>query len=277
MASWTAAPMSLIRTSMPASYNTFSGLWKCFLSATYSYSSIRSIFDRCEKIVVDRVEGHSEGAIDDATVQMDAEVHLHDIFLLQNGFVTSIRGVMCCTMVDTKTRWKSHTSFDIVAFVQTLVPSQSSYSILNAFGNLRQRLPWLYIALCPLSDLTVHLGSLPIFGEEIFIHSVKVALLLTSGTKRICISVFNFLASGIMAFGEQGSYRDTWRGALCRRTCGNYGLLFLRLPFLLLLSSCESSAPPFTPLRVLFSPTLLFSSPGAAPSSSRSSSEPSCF
>ncbi len=76
---------------------------------------------------------------------------------------------------------------------------QRSYTIFNAFSNLRQSLPRLDIPLCPLPDLSVDLRTLPVIAKEIRIHSVQMALLFIGSAESILISVVHYFTLRILA------------------------------------------------------------------------------
>lgn len=109
--------------------------------------------------------------------------------------------------------------------------SQSPHGVLNALRNLRQSLARLDVLLCILADLTVDLSTLTVLLEEVIVYAIQVTLLLVGGTVGIVVLVFNDLAFGVLAVGEEVGDRNPWRGALNLSTTL---LLLLRLPLLLL-------------------------------------------
>lgn len=64
--------------------------------------------DGLEKGVVAGVEGDGEGAVDDAAVDVDTEIHLHDVVLLQNHLVAGVGGVVRRAVVDGETGRETH-------------------------------------------------------------------------------------------------------------------------------------------------------------------------
>jgi hypothetical protein len=74
--------------------------------------------------------------------------------------------------------------------------NQTSRAILNAVGDVEERLTWLDASLCPLTDLTMCLSCLTIVREEFAIEVVKVPFLLVGGSVPIFVLVFDFFALG---------------------------------------------------------------------------------
>ncbi|KAH0389099.1 peptidase M24A, methionine aminopeptidase, partial [Aureobasidium melanogenum] len=103
-------------------------------------TSVRCILDSGEQVVVGGVEGHGEGTVDDATVDVSTEIDLHDVSLLENCLVTSIGGVVGSAVVDAQTSRETHASSDVVALFKTLMAGQVAHAILDTLSNLSQGL-----------------------------------------------------------------------------------------------------------------------------------------
>lgn len=168
---------------------------------------------------------------------MRAEVDLHHISLLQHHLIARIRCVVSGTVVDAQTARETHTALEVVAFLKTLVTSQSTHRILDALSNLRQGLARLDGLLRILTDLTVHLGTLTVLLQEIIVHAVEITLFFVGRTVQIIILVLDDLALRILLAGEELRQRDPRGLAL------NFGttlLLLLRLALLLFLGGYTS-------------------------------------
>jgi hypothetical protein len=95
----------------------------------------------------------------------------------------------------------------------------------------------LDVLLRILPDLTVDLGTLAIFLQEVIVHAVEVPLLLVCGAVGVVIQVFADLALGILVVGEEVGDGNTRRGAL---DLGAPLLLLLGFALLLLFGGCRA-------------------------------------
>lgn len=129
---------------------------------------------------------------------MGTEINLHHIILLQHRFIASIWSIVGCTMIYAKPGWKSHSTFDVISFFQTLMPRQRSNAVLDSFSDLRQRLTRFDVPLRPLPDLSVYLRALPVFIQEVVVHSIQMALLLVGSAVAVLILILANLALGIL-------------------------------------------------------------------------------
>ena len=169
---------------------------------------------------------------------MDAEIYLHHILFLQNHFVTSIRSIVGSTMIDAKPSRKAHSSFNIVSLFQAWVARQCSHTIFDTLSNFCQGHSRLDVLLCPLPDLPMDFGSMPIFSEKIVVHAIKMTLLLVRCPEVVLITVLLNLTFGILPSWEEGRYKDSGRVALSGRTSSR-SLLLLGLSLLFLLGDCS--------------------------------------
>ncbi|KAG9533545.1 peptidase M24A, methionine aminopeptidase, partial [Aureobasidium melanogenum] len=201
-------------------------------------TSVRCILDSGEQVVVGGVEGHGEGTVDDATVDVSTEIDLHDVSLLENCLVTSIGGVVGSAVVDAQTSRETHASSDVVALFKTLMAGQVAHAILDTLSNLSQGLSRLDVLLGPLADLSVNFGGVAVLGEIVVAHAIKVSLLLVGGTVRVVVDVFANLSFGECAIGEELCNGDSWRAGLA--LCGSAGGLLLLSGLSLLLFLCSA-------------------------------------
>lgn len=229
--------MSLMRTSIPASYSPSPISKECFedrREPAYPNTSIGSILDSFQERIIDRVKSHGEGAINNSAVYMCAKIHLHHITLLQHHLIPRIGCVMGSTVIDTQPTRETHPTLDIVPFLETLVTRQRAHGIFNTLCDLRQSLTRPDILLRILADLTVHLRALAVFLQEIIPHAVKIAFLLVGSAVGILILVFDNLTLGELVIGEEVGYWHARRRGLDLGT-----LLLLRLALLLLFGRCR--------------------------------------
>ena len=49
---------------------------------------------------VPRIESNREGTVNDVSIDVSPKVQLHNIIILQYSIITSIRGIVCSTVVD---------------------------------------------------------------------------------------------------------------------------------------------------------------------------------
>lgn len=78
------------------------------------------------------------------------------------------------------------------------MPRQRSNAVLDSFSDLRQRLTRFDVPLRPLPDLSVYLRALPVFIQEVVVHSIQMALLLVGSAVAVLILILANLALGIL-------------------------------------------------------------------------------
>lgn len=201
---------------------------------TYTNASISGILDSLQERVEDWVKGHGEGAVDNASIDMDAKVDLHHVSLLQHHLVPCVGRVVRRAVVDTQTTGEAHATQKVVPLLKALVAGQGPNALLDALRDLGQSLAGLDGLARILADLTVDLRSLAVLLQEVVVHPVKVALLLVGRTVGIVVLVLDDLSFGKLVVGEEGGERDPWGFGLGLRA----SLLLLWLALLLLLCRC---------------------------------------
>jgi hypothetical protein len=168
-----------------------------------SHSSVCRLFDSSKQVIIDRVKGHGKCAVYNPSINMDSEVHLHNILLLEDHFISSIWSVVRCTVIDAETSWEPHTALNSITLLKALMSCEGTNTVFNPFSNLRQCLARLDILLRPLSHLTVHLCTLSVLCEKVIVHAVQVAFLFARGSVRIFVPVLADLAFGVLLVREQ--------------------------------------------------------------------------
>jgi len=69
----------------------------------YPEPGVRCCFHGREQVVVHWVGGDGEGTVDDAAVDMDAEIDLEDVVVLQDDFFgAGVGGPVSCTIVQSQ-------------------------------------------------------------------------------------------------------------------------------------------------------------------------------
>lgn len=164
----------------------------CFLN-----TCVGSILARIDQVVIGWVEVHGEGRVDNASVDVHTKVDLHDVLLLEYHLVARVGRIVGSAVVDAQARRETHTGLERIALLETLVSGESAHRVLDALCNLGERHARLDPLLCPLSDLTVHLGAASVVGEEILVHAVEVALLLAGRAVCVLVEVVYTLSLGI--------------------------------------------------------------------------------
>lgn len=203
---------------------------------------IGCVLDGCEEIVVHRIEGHGEGAVDDPTIHMDADVDLHDIILLEYLLAACIWAVMSSNLVEVQAGWETHAGNNRIAFGQAVVSDKTTHTVLDPIGNFHEGLARLDGFLRPLTDLAMRLGRLTVIGEEIAVDVIKMALLFVGGTIAVVTLVVDLFALGVVVAGKQLRDEDGWRVGLYR---GSFLLGLLLLVLLLLRTSSRSGGSGF--------------------------------
>lgn len=238
MAAQVADRLDGIRGAVDLALVTFHGLLYplAYLAETHvdpglPDARVGGILDSSEEVVVHGIEGHGEGAVDDAAVDVDANVDLHDVALLEHRLVPGVRAEVCGDVVEVQSGGETHAGLDGVALCQAVVADQSAHAVLDAIRDLGQRLARLDVALCPLADLAMGLGSIAVVVEEVGVEIIQMALLLVRGSIAVLVDILDLLALGVDLAREEIGQQDA-RGF----RLGGGGLLLLpRLSLLVLL------------------------------------------
>jgi len=191
---------------------------------------IRRILDRRKQVVVFRIKAHRERRVHYPSIHMHPEINLHDILRLEHDLVSRIRRIMRRAVIYAQTRREAHSSNDVIALLQSLMPRQRSHAILDHLGNLRQCLPGFDVSLCILPHLAVDLSALAVFLQEVVVHAVEMALFFIRCAICVVIFVLYFLADGIFARGKElGDWHARRSGLRCCGCCGGGGAGLLLL------------------------------------------------
>lgn len=192
---------------------------------------IRRRLDRLQQRVIHRIPAHRERRIDDAAVDMHAEVHTHHVLLLHRHLVPRIGRVVRRDVVDVQPRRERHAALDVVPVLQPRMAGQRTHRVLDPLRDLRQSHAGLDPALRPLPHLPVHLGAAAEVVEVVHVQAVQVALLLARRAVRVLVAVVGLLAVRVLAAGEEVRQQHARRRALR----GGFGGLLLGLALALLL------------------------------------------
>ncbi len=172
---------------------------------------------------------------------MHADVDLHDIVGAQRHLVAGIGRVVGRDVVEVEPGREAHAGHQRVALGQALVPDQRARRVLDAVGDVRQRLARLDVALRPLAHLAVRLGRMAVVGEEVGVEPVQVALLLARRAVAVLAGVLDLLARRVSC--RWGTAARSARGAGPSAPCApssssgafasSFSSLLLPLPSLL--------------------------------------------
>ena len=122
-----AALISLMGTSTPEVYY-LSAMAHAVLdeetsgSCSYLDTGVCRLLHCGQQIIISRIKGHCESAIDDPAIYVDTEVYFHDIARLQNDFLlTGIGSIMRNTIVERKSCWESQPRYQTAALFKARV------------------------------------------------------------------------------------------------------------------------------------------------------------
>ena len=107
-----------------------SNLPQSCIYACFSDSSVSGILDCLKKLIIGRVEGHSESAIDDPAFNLGSEVNFAYIVIGKHSIVSRIRRVMSSDIVQGASSRKSD------ARLKAFFRSQLSIIVLELFANV---------------------------------------------------------------------------------------------------------------------------------------------
>lgn len=207
------------------------------IDASLFQSSIGGRLGSCEQVVVDWIGSHSECAVNNSAVDMNTEVDTQDIIILENNlFASRIGSPVSGDIVQAESGWKSHTAFEGVSSLKTLVANEGSHAFLDLISKVAHRNTWLGDSLHILTNLTMDFGGLAIVVEILIIHILqgsKMTDLLRCGALKVIIlnGIFDNLAVREWLIMEDISERDSGRSGLL----SSDRLLFLLLIVLSLL------------------------------------------
>lgn len=202
------------------------------VDARLADTCVGRLLDGLEQVVVLVVERHGEGRVDNLPVDVHTEIHLHHVLLAQDHLIPGVGGVMGGAVVQTQATGESHTADERITLSQAVVARERPDAVLDALGDLRQRLPRLDRLLRILPNLAMDLCGLAVVGQEVAVQVVQVALLLARGPVAVLLPVLDLLAGRVVLVGEQEADLDGGGVRLARRR-GLLLLLGLSLLFLL--------------------------------------------
>ena len=192
---------------------------------------VGGILHRGQEVVVGRVKGHGEGAVEDPAVDVDAEVDGQDILLLKrNGLLARVGGVVRNLVVEAQTRGKAHARLEAISGLQAGIVQKRPDAVLDAVGQVVERVAGLGGLLHPSSSLAVDLGGLAVVVEKAVVFPVLAGVVAMLGSGGACRDLVGLdLALGVVAGRENGGQRNA-RG---RRLLDGRGGLALLLGLLL--------------------------------------------
>lgn len=233
---WIGSPIYFTLIALHSLLDVPTELAEANINPCLADTRICCVLDGCEEIVIHRIECHGEGAVDDTTIHMDADVDLHDIILLEYLFAACIWAVMSRNFVEVQAGWEAHPGNNRIAFGQAIVSDKTTYTVLDTIGNFGKGLARLDGFLRPLTDLTMRLRRLTVIREKVAVDVIKMALLFIGRTIAVVILVVDLFALRVAVVGKQLGDEDGWRVGL---NSGSFllGLLLLVLLFLRTTSS----------------------------------------
>mmetsp|Transcript_32861 Transcript_32861/g.79525 ORF Transcript_32861/g.79525 Transcript_32861/m.79525 type:complete len:254 (+) Transcript_32861:662-1423(+) len=114
---------------------------------------IRRLLHRLQQRIVLGIERHRPRAIDDPSVDLRAEVHLHDVIVRQYGIVPDIGGVMRRDVIEAASGGKAD------AALEAFLPYEGAIRLLEALAHVHELYARLDEGLGGVADLTMDLGS----------------------------------------------------------------------------------------------------------------------
>lgn len=166
-------------------------------------TAVGSVFDGSQEIIIRRIKRHCKRTVYNPSVDLHAEINLHDILILENNVLLAwVRRVVRSLVIQTKTRRKAHSGLDVVAGFNSLVSQKRTDTVLNAIGNLIEGVAGLDILLSPLSDLTMYFCRFAIVVQKrrvLKLFSTLVANFLSCSASRVkVIRVALNLTNGVV-------------------------------------------------------------------------------
>lgn len=137
---------------------------------------------------------------------------------------------MSSDVVQAKSGRESHTAFEGISSLKTLVTNKRPHAFLDLIGKVAHRYAWLCDSLYVLANLTMDFSSLAIVVEILIVHILQCSEmtgLLSCGALKVIIldGIFDNLAFGEWLIMEDISERDSGRSDLL--SSGRLLFLFL--------------------------------------------------
>mmetsp|Transcript_3404 Transcript_3404/g.8110 ORF Transcript_3404/g.8110 Transcript_3404/m.8110 type:complete len:311 (-) Transcript_3404:150-1082(-) len=129
-------------------------------------SLVGCTLDGFQQGIVAGIEAHRKGRIDDPSLDLDTEIHLHDIVILQDSVVTRVGCVMGGNMIQRAARGKADSSFQTVFLNEFAV---LVFQLSTKIGQLDSRFAQ---RLCIVSNLPVNLGTPPNLAIQVFLDAI---------------------------------------------------------------------------------------------------------
>mmetsp|Transcript_16786 Transcript_16786/g.53694 ORF Transcript_16786/g.53694 Transcript_16786/m.53694 type:complete len:566 (+) Transcript_16786:740-2437(+) len=195
-------------------------LLDCFADVTQTHvnasgldARVGRLLDCLQQRVILGVEGNSEGAVDDAAINLGAEIDLHDIVVLQGREIAIVGRVVSSHVVE------GDAGGEADARLQAVLLHQPAVHLLQALAEVDQPHAWLDDALRVRPHLAVHLRGQAQRLVCLLACAIQRALLGVSGAEAVEVArVILDLALGQLLASEQVGHRDAGR---LRLTIGN--------------------------------------------------------
>ena len=136
---------------------------------------VGSFFHSGQQIIINRIEGHCECAVDDLTVDLGAEINFHHVIVAQNCLVARVWSIMSSTVVDAASRRKGY------SLCQPIRLHQSSVCLLNLLAYVNQFDTWFYYGLGHLPHLPMTLSRPSQIIDLIIAKLILISIFLLSG------------------------------------------------------------------------------------------------
>jgi hypothetical protein len=186
----------------------------------YLEPNVRGSLWSREQIVVNWIGSHSESAVDDPSIDVDAEIDLQHVVILEdNFFTTRIGGPVSSDVVQAKPGRKRQSSLESVTRLNALVTSESSDAFLNLVCELAHGDTGFRNGLHILTDLAMDFGSFAVVLEVFIVH-VTQDFQMTNFLDRsalevvVTVGIVDDFALGIWLIVEDAGKCNPWRGRL---------------------------------------------------------------
>ena len=203
----------------------------------YPHARVGGVLDCGQQVVVGRVKGHGEGAVEDPAVDVHAKVNSQDILLLQHDrLLARIGGVVGDLVVEAQSRGEAHARLEAISGLQAGIVQKRPHAVLDAGGEVVERVAGLGCLLHPASGLAVDFSRLAVVVEKGAVVPMLAGVGAMLGGGGACCGLVGLdLTLGVVARRKDGGQRDARGRRLLDGRSGPALLLGLLLVALLAL------------------------------------------
>lgn len=157
----------------------------------YLDTTIRGILDCSQQIIVRRIKGHGESAVDNPAIDMHAKINSQDILMPQHDILLPrTRRIMRNLLIEAETSRKPHARLQTISSPKTSIVQECADAVLDSLSEIPEDRAWFGGLLHPCPGLTVDFSGFAVVAEKAFVFPVPLSSVVSElGGRSWCRSL----------------------------------------------------------------------------------------